>query len=342
MSLLVACHFDAGSVPTCFTVSVATIIPSTTVSRTGSYSLRFNGNALHLYSNGYLNFPSAKSEFYFQGAFYCAFIPTVDSQILSWLASDGTVLGGIKFNAVSTKFDFYTGNYAFNVGTSTTAFSVATWHVLEFYINISDSGTLSLRVNTIPDVTISCDTKPGTQTSISQLRFSNLYYGSTSAYVYWDDLIINDTLGSVNNSWPNNAKVYYLPLTGDGATKQWDVYPSGLTHFTSISETPPSAVDYIRATTTNLLDIFSVADLPAEAGTIKAVIPEIYAFKGSTDAPTKLSIGLDVGGGVEYSADKTLTINQSLINNFWEQRPGGGNFSSADVNALQLYLKSLP
>jgi len=342
MSLLASYHFDAGIIPASFILN--TLSPfaiSTTVSRTGSRSFRITGNAIDISWFALLLLPVAQSEFYFQGAFYIPYVPSSGSKILSWLASDGTVLGGISLNA-SPKIDFYTGDFAVKVGTSNTTFATSTWFVLELHINISDSGTIDCCVNALPDITIPCDTKPGTQTTISQLRFANICYSSAAAYIYWDDIVINDTTGIINNSWPNCARVYYLPLTGDGATKQWDVYPAGLTHYTAIDDIPPSPTDYLRATTTDLVDVFSCTDLPATAGSIKAVIPEVYAFKASVETPSSLGIGIDIGEGVEFSDDILLSVIQDNHSKIWEQKPGGGNFSTVDVNALQLYLKSRP
>jgi hypothetical protein len=346
MSLVNALHFDSGIIPPLLTLdggAPSNIVISNTVQRTGTSSLRmsaYNGN-FHFTTS--LTIPGFVNEFFLQYAYYFL-VPDTDSRVFKWVSPAGTILGGLRLNVTTWMLEVYTGNFATLVATSATSLSALTWCMIELHVKIDNAGIIELRINSsLSDgASFSGDTQPDTNTMVSTLVWGNVWRANYDTYSYLDDIIVNDVSGSYNNSWPNGGKVYYAALTGDGGINQWSPSPAGLTHYTAVDEVPPSAVDYIRASTTNLVDIFSVANLPAGAGTIKAVIPEVFAFKASVDEPTKLGIGIDVGSGVEYSGDKTLSINQSLINDIWEQRPGGGNFSSADVNALQLYLKSLP
>lgn len=345
MSLMHALHFDSGIVPSILLLTNGGTA-SVTQKRTGGYSLQISPVTMHYYRVVSLPLSSAQSELYFQVALYFDTIWWINvsySSILRWKSSGGTVLGGIRLNHTSRCLDVFTGNFATLVASGTATISQQVWNLIEVHVRIADSGIIEIRVNQLSDSTFSGDTKPGADTSIFYLDFTCVYNDSSSgAQTYFDDIVVNNPSGSANNSWPNAAKVYYLPLSGDGVTKQWTPTPAGLTHYTAIDDVPVTSTDYIRAMTTNLVDIFSVADLPSTAGSIKAVIPEVYAYKGSVESPTKLGIGIDIGSGVEYSIDKSLGINPVLVSNTWEQRPGGGSFTSSDVNALQLYLKSLP
>jgi hypothetical protein len=343
MSLLNAFHFDAGAVPpelVVVQISGGNVAPSTTVKRTGGYSLRINSYPSS--DSNYITYslPAAKAEIKLQFAFCYIESGTIqNSNIFRWL-SGSTTLGGIKLNATSRKLEIYTGNFATLVATSNTAFTAGTIYVIELHIVIGDSGTITLRVDLNEDVTFSGDTKPGADTTITSLRMANIYSNQLTAYIYLDDIISHDTEGTFNNSWPNGAKVYFMVPTGDGAMKEWT--PSaGTDHYVLVDEVPPSATDNLQATAIDKVDILTFPDLPGGAQSIRAVIPEVYAFKGSSTEPTRLAVGIDIGGeGVEYSADKDLALSQGIIRNVWEERPGGGVFSVEDISNLSLYLKS--
>lgn len=346
MSLIRAYHFDNNVWPP-GVGPVGTNLPtiSSVQSRTGTYSIRgtqYDGSSYTF--NQYVSFalPLSFSEFFLQVCMYLTGTPEINNgHFLRWKDSSGNTLGGLHLNPTTRLIEVYTGNFITKVVTGTQVLSVSTWHVIEVHVIIEDSGSISVRVGANSDSDFSGDTKPGTGTSINSFDLAAPHL-SSNVHAYFDDIVFNDTTTSFNNSWPNGAKVFYCLPTADGTTKQWTPTPAGLTHWTAIDEIPPSATDYLRATTTNLVDSFEITDLPAIAGTIKAVIPEVYAWKGSSDSPTRLALGLDVGGSVEYSSDLNVPIVQSLISEVFPERPGGGNFTASDVNSMKLLVKSAP
>jgi hypothetical protein len=336
--LLHAIHFEAAVLPP--EVAANNGSASTTQARTGSYSCRVTGNNVAEFTNYWrITLSASQLELYLQAAIRTDTTPigASRSRILRWEGTDGSVLGGLKVNATSGKIEVYTGDFATLVGTSTIVIATNTWYLIELHIVIADSGSIELRVDLNSEVTYSGDTKPAAISAIGYIRFSA---ATSTGYCYWDDGIINTTTGTRNNSWPGGAKISYLVPTGDGATKDWT--PSaGSDHYALVDEKPPSATDNLIATANGVVDILTFGDLPVEAVSVRAVIPEIYAFKGSSTAPTKLAIGVDINAeGVEYSGDLALALAQGLVRNIWEERPGGGNFSVNDITNMSLYLKS--
>ena len=343
MSLLHAIHFDAGVLPAC--IQAVGAGAANAHSRTGSYA----GRVYQVYGeySNYLTFTlsSVQSEVYLQFGFYYAGVlrgGSTYSGVLRWKSSAGNILGTMRWVDASGCLNTYTGNNATLVGSGVTPINPAgTWFVIEAHIKIdSSSGIIDVRVDGVPDSSFTGNTKPGADTSIYSFDFGYIFADSSSGYcTYYDDIIVNTPSGSYNNSWPNSARVYYILPTSDGVSNQWAPTPAGLTHFSTINDVPVSATQNIAAGSTGLIDIFNMGTLPSTAGTIKAVIPEVYAFKGSTEPPSRLGIGIDVGGGVEY-VDKDLALSETQYVNIWEQKPGGGNFTATDVNSIKLYLKS--
>lgn len=336
MGLLHAIHFDAGVFPP--EISHSSGVVSSTQKRTGTYSGRLNVASNNNFTGYYIRctLSSSLSEIFLQFGLHVSGVTTGSyTRFLRWEGSDGSVLGGLKINPSNGKIEVYTGDFVSLVATSTVAVSVGTWYLVELHIVIGDSGSIVLRVDLNEEATFSGDTQPAAVTQIGFLR-----WGGVATYTYIDDIIVHDTTGSYNKSWPDGAKVYYLVPTGDGATKDWT--PSaGSDHYALVDEVPPSATDNLQATAVDKVDVLTFGALPGDAQTIKAVIPEVFAFKGSSTAPTRLNLGIDLNGeGVEYSGDQDLALAQGIVRHIWEARPGGGNFSVADIGDLSLYLKS--
>jgi hypothetical protein len=212
------------------------------------------------------------------------------------------------------------------------------WYVVEVRVKIDDNfGVLTLRIDMNEEAAFVGDTKPGTETTVDNLIHGDLYNGNS----YYDDLIVHDPTGTVNNSWPNGAKVALLRPNADGSMLEWTPTPSG-THYTAVDDDVPSGTDYLQATAEDKVDELGLEDLPAEAMSVKGVILNAWALKGSTISPTRLAMGLNLGGANYYSSDKDLGTSQGYIRHVWNQHPGGGNFTVSEINSAKLLLRSRP
>jgi len=307
---------------------------STTQKRSGNYSINISLAWTELSNSFYLPLAASLSEFFVQFAFYFTSNPTGAGAIIAW-RNGTTTLGGIRLNA-SRKLDVYTGNFATLVASGNTILNINTWYVIEVHVKIADSGgVIEVRLDMNNEASFSGDTKPGAETQVNGLVFGNVV--GSDAYV--DDLLVHDVSGTVNNSWPNGAKVVLLKPNADGGTLGWTPTPSG-SHYTTVDEVPPSGTDYLQATEADKVDQLGLTDLPAEALSVKGVIIQAWAYKGCSLPPTRLALGLNLGGVDYYTADKDLGTSQALVREVWEQKPGGGAFSVADVNGAKLLLKS--
>jgi len=297
--------------------------------RISSYAADF-GNWFKLPLSANLN------EGYYQFAYLTAgTITSVTRPICKWCKGD-TVLGGIKLNHTYQRLELWTGNFAMKVAEGSHALSPDTWYAIEVYFKIDDSaGVLILRLDMLEEAVFYGDTKPGADTQID-----NFVHGNTGATLsYFDDLIVHDTTGAVNNSWPNGGKVALLLPSADGSTLQWTPTP-GPGHYSAIDDIPPSSTDYIQADDVDKVDELALADLPVEALSVKAVIPQVWAAKSGIISPTQLQLGLKLGATDYYSSDLLLPSSYGLVKNILNGQPSGGSFAVADINGAQLLLKS--
>jgi hypothetical protein len=323
--LLHALHFDDGGLPP--EVQVYSFGVSTSKYRTGTRSIASTNYADNFGNWWMLALSQNLPEAFCQFAFYVG--NTIGVKLLRWEDASGNILGGLKFSSLGA-IEVYTGNFASLVATGTAGIAANTWTIAELHIVTGSSGSITLRINGLDDADYSGDTGVN---PVRVLRWTG-YYGSS-----FDDIVVNDTSGNYNNTWPGSAHVFFAKVAADGATKQWTP-SSGTDHYALLDETPPSATDNIRSDTVGQVDEFTFTPLPAEAQQILAVIPTVYAVKGSPLPPSRLAIGLDVGGTQGYSADLDVPTVMGRVANVFEEKPGGGEFSIGDVSGMKLLLKS--
>ena len=298
--------------------------------RTGSYSF----STWYAVDALYKTFDSSYSELFIQFAWKHDNSYSGQS-IFKW-QSDTAVLGTLTVNA-SNRVDAYTGDKSSQVGTGSRNLSVGGWNIIELHISIADAGTIETKINGTSDISFSGDTKPGSETSINRLSWLN---NGGANFQYIDDIVVNDPTGTINNSWPNAARIIRIYPSADGAVHQWSC-SSGSDHYALIDEVPPSSSDYVTSTTIDQVDEFVLSNLPAEAKTIYAVRPYAFAVKENSDAPNQIALGVKVGTTNYMSTDLDLGVSYGVVRSLWETNPlTNAQWASTEVDDLQLVLQS--
>jgi len=263
-----------------------------------------------------------------------------DGDVLRWWAQGGAVtLGRLHLKGATRLFELYIGNPGTLVGTGALIPINNTWYVLEVHVLIADSGGIvEVRADGNPLISFVGDTKPGADTAIDRI---GTYCGPGSVYAY-DDFIVNDPSGSVNNSWPGGLKIALRKPIAEGSPQQWTPTP-GPTHYTVLDELPPSGADYVKTDVADNVEKVQLSALPAEAQSVRAVQLDYWALKLSTVAPIRLAPMVELDGVDYVQADKDLPLAQGQVKELLNTNPAtGGNWSVAAANALILGAKARP
>jgi len=214
-----------------------------------------------------------------------------------WTASTGTNLFQIAADAGATlhltagmdasghltlKRGAHTGTL---IATSTNTFaSTWKWYSIQAKITLHDTtGECVIKVDGVEWINFTGDTKnAGTSTRPDTLQMG---LSSSGSGLLADDLLINDTTGSVNNSYPGEVSIVGLRAAGNGAV-------SGLTgsdgnavnNYQQVDEYPLTTTDYNGLVTAGAYDTYDMT-ANGKTGTVLAVQSIAYAVK--TDAGAK-------------------------------------------------------
>jgi hypothetical protein len=213
----------------------------------------------------------------------------------------------------------------------------STWYLVEIRIKVAttSTGILELKVDgtTIGTVT---NANNGT-VGIDRWVEGN---GFNSAFI--DDMVINDTAGGSNNSWPGDGRVtaHFPNAAGDSTDLSLGGSSPAATNWQSVDEHPPVVanygVDYVAGLTIGNDDLYNVEAADSNMGAVKAVQVRATAQKSDAGAA---SLGLQVKSGstTDEETPHALTTSWASYTDIWDTNPDtAAAWTKTNIDALQI------
>ena len=267
---------------------------SSSYARTGSYSIRTPYYVDSTYFQQMLS--EDKTEIYWRLALY-TFGLALDFDVIEFRDSDGAVQCELRFDYSTQTLRARNGaGTIYTGGQGTLTLSSNQWYVLEGHLVVDDAaGEFTVKVNGTTDLSAtSVDTDYTNQGAVRAVRFCNCTSGlGTAELAYYDDIAINDTDGSYQNTWIGLGGVYLLKPDGDGATT--DFTPSaGTVHYELMDETPRNTTDWTQGTATGNTELVDVEACPTYVNTVdlaEVIYQAAIVESGSQDVVDVVRLG---------------------------------------------------
>jgi hypothetical protein len=241
-------------------------------------------------------------------------------------------MGCITLDWHSTGMKVYVGDKATLVGTIGDGIVVNNWTTLEVRVVVGASGTIQVRMNGLVVFTFNGNTQPGTATTINNMVYYVVpmwNHGVGLASTYWDDLLINDALGSKFNSWPNGVRIHRRKMVSAGNYAQWT--PQGAeTNVACVNEDVPSMDTYVEPTAPGQRDSYVPEDAPEGLTGIAAVAFRYWGQGGGNIKRLCRLDGTDYLGGPLF-----LSGSFNHVDDFMYTKPGGGGWDVPTFNAME-------
>lgn len=160
----------------------------------------------------------------------------------------------------------------------------------------------------------------------------------SGAYFAFDDIAINDTNGTINNSQIGDGRVVLLKPNGAGSnTNQTRGGTDSGANWSQVDEMPPALTDYVYATTAGTRDTYALENIPAGVTGWPINNIEVVAYAQKSDAlagslaPTVVS-----GATTDEGAATALTTSPSYVRQQYETDPNtSAAWTAAALNALE-------
>lgn len=228
------------------------------------------------------------------------------------------------------------------IGTSSISISNSTWTLIEVHIIIATgaTGTYEVKINGVSAMSVATVRTAQTNANLGgfglQFMRTSGSGGSASTYLAFDDLRVNDTSGSVNNSWPGDESIVMIRPTAAGDSSQFTRggADSG-NNYGQVDEAPPNALtDYVYSSTTSHLDLYNCGNLTVTSISAIDVMMQMFNPDGSggtMNLVTKTGAGQSDGSAVIVTG--TPIIQHRLL----ELDPAdAAAWDQTKLNALQV------
>lgn len=282
------------------------------------------------------------TEAYYRAAFYWTgsqntahfYIHNGTQQLLSLTG----VNGGLQAVTIN--------NLATSIGTTSGAPNNATWTVVEVYfkcVNASD-GRVIIKFDGVTVLDWTGNTNPSAYAAPSWMAFDSGKQAGIIVVV--DDLAVNDTAGSVNNSWAGDGTIALILPNANGDSSQWVGSDGNSTdNYLLVDDNPANdATDYVSTTLSSQKDLYNLASMPALAagGTIITVQPFFIGLRMDAGVVTALQPGIKSGTTESWGTAQNLTTAYAAYRGtIHETDPNtGAAWTEAAVNALQAGVQS--
>lgn len=197
-----------------------------------------------------------------------------------------------------------------------TAWSATGYARLEIYLQCANPGNCIILKNGTEIFNGTGNFLPNPDSYVNKITFGIAY----PVEMRIDDIAINDTSGSYNNSWCGNSHIFGKRPGGSG-TSEWSRYPNaGEENYEDIDETgTPDEDDYVQAALDEVTDLYEFQDLGF--GVVNAVSLVLY---GKMSSPGAMGMRLKVStSGSVRSSDRYQPNDSYYPHMFLFDQPGG-------------------
>jgi hypothetical protein len=299
--------------------------------RSGVYSYRMASSS----STTTYKSISASSEIYVRFGLF-RYSTGDHTSTFKWLAGT-TELGSLRIHTTEHYCQLYTSTGTL-VATGATILSYGVWYLIELRVKIADAGTIELKIDGVPELTYSGDTKPGADTTINRVAWIT---NDGSRYDNIDDIAINDTAGAVDNSWCGDGSVILLKPNANGDASDLTGSDGNQTdNYLLVDEVPADGdTTYNVGSTSGNRDLYGVDDFSGTGKTIRRVWVEARA-EDTVAAGGECYLSVKVSGGTERKSAAIpllTTYTKQLLGTVHTVNPeNSAAWSDANLDAIQV------
>jgi len=328
-----------------------TVVSATPAARSGTYSLKCvpSSNAGGQFSRLTIQHTSKAELFYAFGLYRsnatepaagpsngCFWVQdtAANGNVILTCEQDGTVRAYVQTTANQST--------ATLIAACPSQVPLTTWTLIEIHLvaSTTTTGVCEVKMNGVLQFSATsqrtCQSNANFGNVILHFNRISTNVGSASSYYAFDDLRVNDTLGSVNNGWLGDGSIRALIPNGAGATiggTPLSGVPGG-PNWGNVDELPPSTADYNAGTTVGTGEMYALTD-PPTLSSCQAVNIIVQALNSDAGGG---SIGITLNSGGSNNEGAAVPISSSVVyyNRLLETDPSDGTaWSMGKLTNLQ-------
>lgn len=349
MARLFSCGFELQSVTANveFTTTAGSPTIDTTTKRSGAAALRCNASAAEVYFGKEFSASNVDGPLYVRTYIYIATAPSALTTLINIGGSTSDNGGRIR---LATDRTLELWDLAAKVGSSSSVIPLNEWHLVEIYYKHvgAETGELTGKL----DGTSFASSTTLTLTSVDYLTIG--VRTSTTADVYFDDIALNDSTGTSQNSWAGSGKIIHLAPNAAGDANLWQKSGGGVgdaNNYQDVDEAiPDDATTYLRSTTLNDEDFYNcIASGIGASDTVSLVqVGSRFSSSGSVAPTFKVECKKTSGGTIAQGTGVAVTTAGWKTNAYNSpfayqltlyNDPDGNSWTQATLDTMQIGMK---
>ncbi|MEI6462258.1 MAG: DUF2341 domain-containing protein [bacterium] len=288
---------------------------TTATKRSGAAALQINTLASTTRKAVNYQFASANSNgpYYFRAYIYINTAPSAENRIIDVRNSSGTAIAYITVdNTRALKLYDNVGV----IGSASTALSLTTWYRIEIKADASLAGGSQVVEGKVDGNVFATSSSRTLSSGVYQLGLGgnlNSEAQTTGDWIY-DDVAINQNVGTTQNGYPGPGKIVHLLPNGAGDTSGWT------NTYTNVDEVPPNDItDYVTTSTLNAVFEANVQDSSTYTIDATQTINLVSAgVRATVDVNSTMAFALrikDGTGGPFSESGNVMTPNTTWFTN---------------------------
>lgn len=261
--------------------------------------------------------------------------------------SSGTRRARVRLNTTGT---LELWNSSAKIGSASAALSLNTWYMIELSYQNGANASLEAKLDGSSFASTAASADVG---NVDRISFGGVEAGQSHEY-YFDDIGINDSNGSSQNSFPGSGKIISLKPNAQGDSNGYLVTNGGTAgagnNYTRVQEvTPDDATTYNASVLLAAEDLFNCDDSGIGAGDVINLVSVGARFANlvGADATTSFQLEIEKASGGTKSQSSAIIPNSTT----WKtnapaspanypitmyQDPDGSNWSKATLDSMQI------
>jgi hypothetical protein len=224
------------------------------------------------------------------------------------------------------------------LGTTVGTVSTGAWnHMVLKVFQDNATGTVELWLNGTKELDLTSQDTLASVASIATFQFAAV---SASVPMEVDDFYFGDTTGTDMTDEQGDCQIEMLTPDANGTTNNFTASPA-VSNYLNVDDgaTPDDDTTYNHSSTATHKELYTCSNIVGNVDTIHAVQVRAYARK--EDAGNRLINLICRNSTTEVdSGQKGLTTTYGYKSHIYENDPdGGGNWTEADVNAIEVGLE---
>lgn len=295
----------------------------TSTVRSGTYAMQTAGSGAQSYMSETFQAANANGPFFFRAYLDIGTGNSGEYSIMELQDSTNTRQVWVTLTSTNKLRLYSTSSSGAQIGSDSSTLYPGNWYRVEVKFDRSPAGGSQVAALQLNGSSVATSSALTITNGITQLALGNNIgnVGSpTTGQMYYDDVAINQNLGTTQNSYPGDGRIVMVQPNAAGDNSGWTKNGAGCTggsNYQCVNEvTPDDATTYVSTSTNNTIDDYAVASTGVNSSATITMVEVGVRFRTSASTEGDFRLRLkDASGAVPIESTNINPASSTWVSN---------------------------